>query len=92
MKQNEQPDTFGQQLLAQVEMCYSAAVVMTRDPSRARELTREAVTQTWHLREGAVDTVILKMTLLTILKEKFFQQKGQHTLGNKDDASCVERM
>jgi hypothetical protein len=88
MKQDEQAQTFGQLLLAQVEMCYSAAVLLTRDPSKAHELTREAVTQTWHLRNGAVDTAGLKMTLLTILKENYVQ----HTLGSKDDGSCVERM
>lgn len=91
MKQDEHAETFGQLLLAHVEMCYSAAVVLTRDPYRARDLTREAVTQTWHLRDCANETMDLKTTLLTVLKEKHLQQSSQHTLGSGDDDSYVER-
>ncbi len=87
MKHVEKVETFGQLLLAEVEMCYSAAVVLTRDPSKARDLTREAVTQTWHLRDGADDTAGLRMTLLTVLQEKYVQHKRLHTLGSMDDGS-----
>ncbi len=71
MKHVMRAETFGQLLLAQVEMCYSAAVVLTRDPNKARKLTREAVTQIWHLRNGADDSVGLRQNLMAALRDLY---------------------
>ena len=85
MKQAEQAETFEQVLLSHVEMCYSVALALTRDPYDARDLTRDVVTWAWHLRDSADGKMGIKVKLLTALRERFLQHYRHPTfsLGNK---------
>lgn len=43
LKQTQQADRFGQLLLSHVDMCYSVALALTRNPYDARNLSREVL-------------------------------------------------
>lgn len=73
MKQTIQSDHFGQLLLSHVDMCYSVAFALTRNPYDARDLSREVLIKAWHLRGDAGAETNIKMKLLTALREEFLQ-------------------
>lgn len=83
MKQAEQADAFEQVLLSHTEMCYSVAFALTRNPVRARNLTRNVLTWAWHLRRSADSGKDIKKKLLTALRETFLKDYRQPCgLGN----------
>jgi len=73
MKQTIQSDHFGQLLLSHVDMCYSVALALTRNPYDARELSREVLIKAWYLRGNVRAQTSIKMKLLTALREEFLQ-------------------
>ncbi len=77
MKQAEQADAFEQILLSHTEMCFSVALALTRNPVRARNLTRNVLTWAWHLRGRADSDKDIKKKLLTTLRESFLKDCRQ---------------
>lgn len=70
-KQAEQTETSEQVLLSYVEMCYSVALALTRDPNRAEGLARSVLAEAWHLRDTVLDKKDIKRNLLTALRKNF---------------------
>lgn len=73
MKQAVQTETFEQVLFDYVDMCYSVALTMTRNPQDARELTRYVMTRAWRRRDSADARTGIKMKLLTAIRERYLQ-------------------
>ena len=65
------PAAFGQRLLNQVELCYSVALALVRNPKEAETLARETLEWGWNLPRGVRDDRALKMVLLTELRRRF---------------------
>lgn len=65
------PESFERFLLSQVEVCYSAALALTRDPYDARDLTRAAVTNVWYLHDSSRGDSSIVMELLAVLRRRF---------------------
>ena len=76
MKQAEHAETFEEVLLLHTKMCYSVALALTRDPHRARDLTRHVLTSAWELRDSARSEDV-KRKLLEALRERFLQDYCQ---------------
>jgi DNA-directed RNA polymerase specialized sigma24 family protein len=70
-KQAAEAKTFEQVLLSHAELCYSVALALTRDPYRAQDLARHALTWAWHLRDSADGKENIKKRLLEVLRERF---------------------
>ena len=77
MKQTQEADRFEQLLLTYVEMCYSVALALTRNPYDAQDLARAVVIAAWHLRGNAGARTNIKMKLLTALREEFLHHYGR---------------
>ncbi len=77
MKQAEQAETFEQVLRSHAQMCYSVAFALTRNPHRAQDLARHALTWAWHLRDSPDSKKDIKKKLLEVLRERFLQDNGQ---------------
>ncbi len=71
--QTRQLDSFESVLLSYAEMCYSVAFALTRNPQRAEDLAKHALTQVWHLRNGVGGRNAVKKALLSALRERFLQ-------------------
>jgi DNA-directed RNA polymerase specialized sigma24 family protein len=74
MKQAEQAESFEQVLLSYVDLCYSVALTMTRDPNNAQDLTRDVVSWAWHLRDKEDAHAEIKMKLLSALRARYIQR------------------
>ena len=62
---------FEQTLLFHVELCYSVAFALTRDPDRALVLAKETLQWAWQRGERMADTGSLKMSLLSELRGRY---------------------
>ena len=90
MKQAELAETFEAVLLSYVDMCYSVAFALTRDPYDARDLARDVVTWAWLLHDSAEGKSGIKMKLLTALRRRFLQHyRHPHLLPGKR-SPCLE--
>ncbi len=72
-QQVKQLEGFEQVLLSYAEMCYSVAFALTRNPRRAQDLARYALTRAWLLRATAAGRKDIKHTLLKTLRERFLE-------------------
>lgn len=86
MKQTEQLKAFEQVLLSHTEMCYSVALALTRNPDRARDLTRNVLTWAWHLRSSADGEKDVKKKLLIALRKGFLKNYLQAPCGFENEA------
>ena len=77
VQQAKQRAEFEKVLLSYVEMCYSVAFALTRNPRRAQELAKYALTRAWHMRDNADGKVNTKRELLQALRERFLQHYCQ---------------
>ena len=73
--QAQQTETSDQVLLSYVEMCYSVALTLTRNPDRAQELAGSVLTAAWHSRDTVLDKRDIKWNLLTALREEFLNDR-----------------
>ncbi|MFA6242990.1 MAG: hypothetical protein WC655_18765 [Candidatus Hydrogenedentales bacterium] len=85
MNQAVPAESFEQILLSHVDMCYSVALALTRNPSDAIELTRDVVMWAWLRRDSADGGSRIKRKLLSALRERFLQHYRRTTfsLGNR---------
>ena len=60
-------------LLSHVEMCYSVALALTRDPARGQRLARETLLWAWRrqAKTGGLGGEDVKMALLSDLRGRF---------------------
>ncbi|MBI5091842.1 MAG: hypothetical protein HZB26_05280 [Candidatus Hydrogenedentes bacterium] len=91
MKQATQVESFERALLAHVEVCYSVALALTRDPYDARDLTRDVVTWAWNRRKSADGNTGIKRKLLTALRARFLQDYRRRAFGLGNQAPFAER-
>ena len=63
------PD-FERELLSHIELCYSVALALTRNPNRAAELAKETLSWAWQRDAGAWDANSMKMALLSELRDR----------------------
>lgn len=87
MRKSEPAESFEQILLDHVNMCYSVALALTRDPYDARELTQEVLTWAWHFRDTENSSAGIKMKLLRALRERSRQQYASLHLRFPDAAN-----
>ena len=64
---------FEDTLLLHVELCYSVAFALTRDPDRALVLAKETLQWAWQRGERMADTGSLKMSLLSELRGRYMR-------------------
>ena len=77
VQQVKQPEEFEQVLLSYVDMCYSVAFALTRNPHRAQDLARYVLTRAWHMRDDIDSRLTIKQDLLKALRERFLQHYCQ---------------
>ena len=81
-----------QVLLSHVEMCYSVAFALTRNPHRAQDLARYALTWVGRMRDNVVSRPTINQELLKALRERFllYYRQSPRSLGkaatSRDDA------
>ena len=92
MKQAARAEAFEQVLLSYAEMCYSVAFALTRNPDRAQDLARHALTSAWRLRNGADGEKNVKRKLLEVLRERFLQHYCWIPSGMRSEAAIAEGM
>ena len=77
VQQAKQRAELEQVLLSYVDMCYSVAFALTRNPHRAQDLARYALTRAWHMRDNVDAKRNIKRHLLKALRERFLQHYCQ---------------
>ena len=90
MKPSKHVQALEQALLSHVEMCYSVALALTRNPVDARDLTRETLTWAWHVRNGAQSQLGVKMMLLNALRERFLKDHRRVPCSPGNDAALAK--
>jgi DNA-directed RNA polymerase specialized sigma24 family protein len=80
-QQVKQPEEFEQVLLSYAEMCYSVAFALTRNPRRAQDLARYALTWAWHQGDNVDGRTSIKQKLLKALRERFLDHYCQPSCG-----------
>lgn len=82
---------FEEVLGSYVDMCYSVAFALTRNPDRAQDLARHVLTWAWRLRDRAHGRKDIKKQLLEVLRERFPQYDCQVPRRLRDEAGLAER-
>ena len=71
VQQAKQRAELEQVLLSYVDMCYSVAFALTRNPHRAQDLARYALTWVGRMRDNVDSSPTIKQELLKALRERF---------------------
>jgi len=90
VQQVKQPEEFDQVLLSYAEMCYSVAFALTRNPRRAQDLARYALTRVWRMRDNVDSRPTIKQELLKALRERFLLRYRQSPCSLKKAATSRE--
>jgi len=88
----KQAVNFERVLLSHVEMCYSVALALTRNPDRAKALARYALTWAWRRCESPDDQKDIKRKLLKVLREWFLQYCCHTPCSLRNEAALAERI
>jgi len=72
--------SFEEVLHGHVEMCYSVALTLTRDPYEAQRLTQGVMTWAWHFVDDSDGEAKIKMKLLTALRTTFRHERQHASL------------
>ena len=87
VQQAKQRAELEQVLLSYVDMCYSVAFALTRNPHRAQDLARYALTWVWRMRDNVDSRPTIKQKLLKALRERFLLHYRQSPCSLKKAAT-----
>ena len=90
VQQAKQRAELEQVLLSYVDMCYSVAFALTRNPHRAQDLARYALTWVGRMRDNVDSRPPIKQELLKELRERFLLHYRQSPCSLEEAATSGE--